>query len=109
MKRRASHLTLLFALVLNTHFVHSQQLTVQTDAGKPVVLSRNDIQALPRVKVTADSSSGPATFEGVTLKSVLERAGAGFGESLRGKRLASCLIVEAGGSRSIQLALKLQF
>jgi hypothetical protein len=105
MKKRLSLLTLLVALVLDAHFVQGQQLTVQTDAGKQVVLGRNDIEALPRVKATADNSSGPATFEGATLKSVLERAGAGFGESLKGKRLASCLIVEAADGYRVVIAL----
>ena len=50
------------------------------------------------MEVTASashSSEAPVTFEGVTLKSVLEKAGVRFGESLRGKRMASCLLVEA--------------
>lgn len=51
-----------------------QQLTVQTDPGKQVVLGRSDLEALPHVKANAaDHASAPANFEGVTLKSVLSR------------------------------------
>ena len=85
--------------------LHAQQLTVQTDVGKQV-LSRTDIEALPHVKVTAsEHSSGPIAFEGVTVKSVLEKAGVSFGESLKGKRLSSCLLVEAADGYQVVIAL----
>jgi len=68
-----------------------------------VVLNRTDLEALPHIKVTAtEHSSGPVNFEGVTLKSVLEKAGVAFGESMRGNRLANCLLVEAAdGYRAV--------
>ena len=66
-----------------------------------MVLSRADLEGLPHVKVTAsEHSSGHVNFEGVTLKSVLERAGVAFGESMRGKRLTNCLLVEAADGYS---------
>ena len=78
---------------------------MQTDAGKQV-LSRADLDALPHVKVTAsEHSSTPATFEGPTLKSVLEKAGVTFGESMKGKRLAACLLVEAADGYRAVIAL----
>jgi hypothetical protein len=80
---------LLFALVFTTAPLRCQQLTIQTGSGKQVVLSRTELEALPHVKVTASEHSfGPVNFEGVTLKSVLEKAGVAFGESMKGKRLA---------------------
>jgi len=83
-----------------------QQLTVQTEPGKQVVLGRADLEALPRVKVNvADHASVPAIFEGVTLKSVLEKAGVSFGESMKGKRLADCLLVEAADGYRVVIAL----
>jgi hypothetical protein len=55
-----------------------------------------DIEGLPHIKaIASEHSSAPVTFEGVTLKSVLENAGVAFGESIRGKRLSNCLLVEA--------------
>jgi len=58
------------------------------------------------VKVTAsDHSSLAVSFEGVTVRSVLEKAGVTFGESLKGKRLASCLLVEAADGYRAVIAL----
>ena len=58
------------------------------------------------LKVTAsEHSSGLVNFEGVTLKSILERAGVTFGESMKGKRLANCLLVEAADGYRVVIAL----
>jgi hypothetical protein len=64
----------LILLVFASSFLQSQQLTVQTDAGKQT-LSRSDLEALPHEKVTtSEHGSSPVSFEGVTVKSVLEKA-----------------------------------
>ena len=95
----------LLFLLLSTQVLECQELTVQTDSGKQV-LNRVQLEALPHVKVTAsDHSSSPVDFEGVTLKSVLEKAGVPFGESMKGKRLASCLLVEAADGYQVVIAL----
>jgi hypothetical protein len=109
MKRLFRFSALLFALVFISGALQSQQLTVQTDSGKQVVLSRADLEALPHVRVTAsEHSSGPVNFEGVTLKSVLEKAGVTFGESMKGKRLSNCLLVEADDGYRVELLLRCQ-
>lgn len=106
MRKVSSIKALLLALVFSTGVLQGQQLTVQTDSGKQVVLSRADLEALPHVKVTAsEHSSGPVNFEGVTLKSVLEKAGVSFGESMKGKRLTNCLLVEAADGYRAVIAL----
>ena len=106
MKKRFVFWALLFVLVSTSVSLQCQQLTVQTEAGKQLVLSRSDLEALPHVKVTAsEHSSGPVNFEGVTLKSVLERAGVAFGESMKGKRLTNCLLVEAADGYRAVIAL----
>ena len=70
----------LLALGSSSAVLQCQQLTVQNDSGKQVLLSRPDLEALPHVKVTAaEHSSGSVNFEGVALKSVLEKAGVTFG------------------------------
>ncbi len=79
----------LLALLFSSAALQCQQLAVETGSGKHV-LSRADLEELPHVKVTAsEHSSVPVSFEGVTLKSVLEKAGVTFGESMKGKRLAT--------------------
>ncbi len=105
MRSRLLFPAVLVALTLQTALASCQQLTVQTENGKQIVLARADIEALPRVKVTTGASAGSATFEGVSLKAVLERAGVEFGEALRGKRMASCLLVEAADGYRVVLAL----
>jgi hypothetical protein len=65
MKRFSLFLTLLLALVFSSVALQCQQLTVQIDSGKQVVLSRADLEALPHVKVTAsEHSSGPVNLKG---------------------------------------------
>jgi hypothetical protein len=92
----------LILLIFANTYLHGQQLVVQADSRKQT-LSRADLEALPHVRVTAsEHGSPPVSFEGVTLKSVLEKAGVPFGESMKGKRLTNCLLVEgADGYRAV--------
>ena len=94
----------LFLVILGSAAIECQELTVQTESGKQV-LSRTDIEALPRVRVTVSEHSNPTNFEGPLLKSILEKAGVSFGESMKGKRLASCLLVEAADGYRAVVAL----
>ena len=105
MRKRLFFSAVLFVLVLQTALAQSQQLTVQTGSGKPTVLTRTDLEALPHVKVTTMNSGTPSVFEGISLEAVLEHAGVQFGETLRGKRLASCLLVEAADGYRAVIAL----
>lgn len=101
-KSLAAACILLFFVVSAT----CQQISVQLEDGKSVALSRADIEALPHLKFTAAGKSDrPELYEGVTVKSVLEKAGVTFGESLKGKRLASYLLVEASDGYKVVFAL----
>jgi len=93
------------ALALPAALAFSQQLTVQAENGKQTVLSRADIETLPRVKVTTGAAAASAMFEGVPLKAFLEKAGVGFGETMKGKRMASYLLVEAADGYRVVIAL----
>ena len=95
----------LLVLLLSAALAQCQQLTIQTEGGKRTVLARSDIEALPHVKVATHESENNTTFEGVALKTVLEKGGVEFGHSMRGKRLASCLLVEAADGYSAVIAL----
>jgi hypothetical protein len=95
----------LFLAVSAIRVLPGQQLTVQTGAGKQI-LSRAEVEALPHVRVKAsEHSSPPSSFEGVALKTLLEKAGATFGESMKGKHLADCLLVEAADGYRVVVAL----
>ena len=97
---KKSLLPALISLLLSAVLAQCQQLTIQTENGKQTVLTRSDVESLPHVKVTTH-----ATFEGVALRAVLEKAGVEFGHSMRGKRLASCLLVEAADGYRAVIAL----
>jgi hypothetical protein len=101
MKTRLFLPAVLFTLLLPA-LLQCQQLTVENGTGKQTQLTRADLEALPHVKVTTGAS---ATFEGVALGALLAKAGVGFGETLRGKRLASCLLVEAADGYRAVIAL----
>ena len=105
MKRLFSLSVFLSLLVFTSTVLQCQQLIVQTEAGKQI-LDRGDVEALPHIRVTASEHSfPPVTFEGVTVKSVLEKAGISFGEGMKGKRLANCLLVEAADGYRAVIAL----
>jgi len=95
---------LLFIVLLSSAALECQELTVQTDSGKRV-LSRAEVEALPRVKVTASEHANAVNFEGASLESLLEKAGIAFGESMKGKRLSNCLLVEAADGYRVVIAL----
>jgi hypothetical protein len=105
MRNRLFFAALLFAVTLHAALASGQQLTVQAGGEKPTVLTRTDIEALPRVTVTTAVSGVSTTFAGVSLRAVLEKAVVGYGVTLKGKRLASCLLVEAADGYRVVFAL----
>jgi hypothetical protein len=105
MKRRLYFPAMLLVLSLLVAPLFCQQLTVQAEGGKQTVFTRAQIEALPHTKLTASVAGTPTMFEGVLLNAVLGKAGVGFGESLKGKRLASCLLVEAADGYRVVIAL----
>jgi hypothetical protein len=61
-----------------------------------ITVTAQTFAGLPRVKAEAKEHENPAaTYEGVTLGSVLERAGVPRGEKLRGKGLRAIVIITA--------------
>jgi len=100
-----TRLFLLFVWLLLTVASVFSQITVQKDASSQTVLSASDIAALPHVTVKVNDHDGAAAFSGVPLTAILEKAGIIFGDSLRGKRLASCLLMEAADNYRVVIAL----
>ena len=92
-------------IALLAALAQGQQLTVEPEVGQQKVLTRSEIEALPHIKVSTAIHGTPATFEGVPLQAVLEKAGVQFAESLRGPRMASCLLVEAADGYRVVIAL----
>jgi len=71
-------------------------LTVGGEVPTPLSLTQEDLNKLPRQKIRAkDHDSKEYEYEGVAVKEILQKAGLKFGEALRGKALATYLLVEA--------------
>ncbi len=63
---------------------------------KPLQLNQEALAKLPRRTVQANNHDGkPSNYEGVELREILLRAGVPFGKELKGKWLASYVLVEA--------------
>jgi DMSO/TMAO reductase YedYZ molybdopterin-dependent catalytic subunit len=63
----------------------------------PLTLTRSNLAAMPRTKLTVTDPHSKQTnaYEGVLVSEILARAGAPQGEHLRGKALATSVVVEA--------------
>jgi len=84
---------------------NAQEITVQNEAGAGVKMTATEIAAMPHQEISVDDHGKTVRFEGVPLRLVLEKAGVTFGETLRGKRLAACLLVEAADGYKVVIAL----
>lgn len=83
----------------------AQEIEVQNESATPVKVSAAEIAAMPHQQVSVEDHGKTEKFEGVSLRLVLEREGVTFGDSLRGKRLASCLLVEGADGYRVVIAL----
>lgn len=62
---------------------------------QPLTLTAEDLAKMPRASVRMGSAGAETVYEGVWLHEILKRAGVPLGNDLRGKALASYLLVEA--------------
>jgi len=95
------------ALALLAGCATGQELKIQSEDGVVKTLAASELAALPhRVLDVKDPHDGkPLKFDAIPLKAVLEKAGVPLGDSLRGKRMASCLLVQAADGYSAVIAL----
>ena len=95
------------ALVLVASCALAQELKIQTEDGATKTLTAADLRALPhRVLDVKDPHDGrPLRFDVIPLKAVLEKGGVTLGDSLRGKRMSQCLLVQAADGYSALIAL----
>lgn len=81
-------------------------LAVQGDVPSPLSLSVDDVAKLPRQTISVTASDGSKTvYQGVWLRDVLEKAGAPFGDKLRGKALATYVLVQASDGYQVAFTL----
>jgi DMSO/TMAO reductase YedYZ molybdopterin-dependent catalytic subunit len=93
---------LLLALgFLNAALLFSQAppaavLAVQGEIPSPLSLTADDLAKMPRESASVPAADGTKiVYEGVTLRAVLEKAGAPFGKKLRGKVLTTYVLAKA--------------
>jgi hypothetical protein len=71
-----------------------------------ITVSAETLAGLPRVKVEAKEHDNPmATYDGVALGAILERAGLPRGEKLRGKALRAILVITAADNYQVIFTL----
>ena len=81
-------------------------LTVAGEGEKPLQLSSSELRQFPRRTIRAKNHDGKeCDYEGVELREILARAGVKFGKELKGKGLASVVLVEAADNYQAVFAL----
>jgi DMSO/TMAO reductase YedYZ molybdopterin-dependent catalytic subunit len=73
--------------------------------SQPLALSLQDLAAMPRTKITVKEHDTMATYEGVALTEILQKAGAPLGKQMHGKALASYVLVTARDGYRVVFAL----
>ena len=81
-------------------------LTVGGEVASPMKLTRADLDSFARQSLRAKDHDGKEyKFEGVAVVDILQKAGVKFGAALRGKALATYLLVEAADGYQAVYAL----
>jgi hypothetical protein len=83
----------------------AQEITVQNESGATIKVTPAEIAAMPHQTITVEDHGKSVGFEGVPLRLVLEKVHVTFGDSLRGRRLADCLLVEAADGYRVVFTL----
>ena len=73
--------------------------------GQQFTLTMPELDALPRVKISANEHGAPHVFEGALLGDVLAKVGAPAGKAIHGVELADVVIVEARDGYKVALDL----
>lgn len=103
-----SLLFLVAAAALSAGELSAQAITgveLRGPAGQTRVLAVADLAALPQREVRASAHNVAGTFSGVSLADVVRLIGAPSGDSLRGKALASYVLVEAADGYRVTFSL----
>lgn len=81
-------------------------LAVKGDIAAPLSLTADDLAKMPRQTASVPAPDGSKiVYEGVTLLSVLQRAGAPFGKQLRGKVLSTYVLAKATDGYQVMFTL----
>ena len=100
-------LSLLLVCLVWSSTVLAQASTVKIlgDVPKPLTLTASDVASMPRMKITASAHNQTGTYEGVTMRELLTRAGVPAGDALRGAELAKTVLVTGADGYRVSFAL----
>ena len=103
----ATMLSLLLTCLVWSSTVLAQASTVKIfgDVPKPLTLTASDVASMPRTKITASAHNQTGTYEGVTMRELLTRAGVPAGDALRGAELAKTVLVTGADGYRVSFAL----
>ena len=79
-------------------------LQVGGAVSQPLALSFRDLIAMPRTTVQAQEHGKTVTYEGVTLTAILQKTGAPLGGQMRGKALATYVLITARDACRVVIA-----
>ncbi|MBK7598196.1 MAG: molybdopterin-binding protein [Acidobacteria bacterium] len=95
-----------FGQKLNPSSLPDSSITVSGEIEHPLTLSAADLSQFPRQSVQAKDHDGKeGKYEGIALNDILQKAGIKFGKELKGKALATYLLVEAADGYQAVFAL----
>lgn len=81
-------------------------LVVQGDVPAPLSLSSEDLAKMPRATVSMPGADGKqVVYDGVPLREILQKAGAPFGDKLRGKALTTYVLAMAHDGYQVAFTL----
>ncbi len=83
----------------------SPQVTVSGAVDNPLQLGPSDLQSMPRAKVSARDKDGEATFEGVKLWDIVQRAKPRLGEKPDRAIASSTIVVKGADGYQVVLSL----
>ena len=85
-----------FGRKINPTSISDTSITVSGEIEHPLTLTAADLKQFPRQIVQAKDHNGKeGKYEGIALSDILQKAGVKFGKELKGKALATYLLVEA--------------
>lgn len=103
----AAMLSLLLACLVWSSSGGAQAAIVKIlgDVPKPLTLTASDLASMPRTRINASAHNQTGTYEGVSMRELLTRAGVPAGDALRGAELAKTVLVTGADGYRASFAL----
>ena len=81
-------------------------LSVTGEVKTPLILTLAELESIPAETISAkDHDGSTASYQGVSLHTILVRAGVPQGESLRGEALRLCVLVKAAAGYQVAFSV----